>query len=381
MADEDFEIDVYGDANADTDSKADDSNAQAYDSNTSITIANGSNPPESGNDSSANHHSNYDAQDRHTTENHDDHGAPARQYQQGVKRKGESDDRPIDPGATNCLLMSELNWWTTDDDIRGWVTHASCEDELKDITFSEHKVNGKSKGQAYLEFSSQQAATAAKHQIESAGSEGAQPGGKKHNVIYSSPVTNPFRTLPKDAPARGKDNPTSRGGAGGNFNDRGGGGFRGRGNFNAPRGGFNRNFVGGNMGGGGGGGGGFHNNNNMGGGGGGFGNNMGGGGSFGFGNMGGGGGGGGFGFRGGMMGGNMGGGMRGGMRGGRGGGMGPGMNPGVGAGMNNGLMGGMGGMGMPMMGFQQPHFNPAFFNNNQQTEWQNPHGAKRPRGE
>ncbi|TGJ86476.1 hypothetical protein E0Z10_g2296 [Xylaria hypoxylon] len=105
--------------------------------------------------------------------------------------------------------------------------------------------------------------------------------------------------------------------------------------------------------------------------------------SFGGGGGGGGGaGGGGFGFRGGMMGGNMGGGMRGGMRGGRGGGMGPGMNPGVGAGMNNGLMGGMGGMGMPMMGFQQPHFNPAFFNNNnQQTDWQNPHGAKRPRGE
>jgi len=66
--------------------------------------------------------------------------------QQGVKRKEGSDDRPIDPGATAALLISDLNWWNTDDDVRGWVNQAQVEDELKDITFSEHKVNGKSKG-------------------------------------------------------------------------------------------------------------------------------------------------------------------------------------------------------------------------------------------
>ncbi|KAI1436912.1 hypothetical protein GGR50DRAFT_692636 [Xylaria sp. CBS 124048] len=390
MADEDFEIDVYGDAdanaNTDVDAKIEDVNTQAYDSNSSITIANGSNPSEpSHHDTNAHAHAHsYDAQGNQNMEGHEEHEAPAQQRQQGIKRKGDSENRPIDPGATNCLLLSDLNWWSTDDDIRGWLAQAECEGDLKDITFSEHKVNGKSKGQAYLEFSSQQAATAAKHQIEWAAVEIPQPGGKKPSVIYSSPVTNPFRTLPKDAPARGKDNPSSRGAASGGFNDRGGGSFRGRGNFNGPRGGFNRNFAGGNMGGGGGGGGGgFHPNNNMGGGG--FGNSMPGGGNFGFGNMGAGGGN--FGFRGGMMGSNMGGGMRGGgMRGGRGGGMGPGMgpagmNPAVGAAMNGGMMGGMGGMGMPMMGFQQPHFNPAFFGNNQQSDWQNPHGAKRPRGE
>ncbi|KAI1328629.1 hypothetical protein F5Y16DRAFT_398081 [Xylariaceae sp. FL0255] len=366
MADEDFEIDVYGDAHADGDSKLEDANAQGYESNTSITIANGSNPPEPDNTD----HGGYE--DRDAMDSQDHHSVSAPQYQQGVKRKGDSDDRPVDPGATNCLLLSELNWWTTDDDIRLWVRQASCEEELKDITYSEHKVNGKSKGQAYLEFRSQQAATAAKYSIEAPAPEGSQHSAKKHTVIYSSPTNNPFRTLPKDAPARSKDSSGTRGGASGGFNDRGGSNFRGRGNFNGPRGGFNRNFSGGNMGGGGGG---FHSNNNLGGGsGGGFNNNMGG--SFGFNNMGGGGGGN-FGFRGGMMGNNMGGGMRGGMRGGRGGGMGGGMNPAMGAGM----MGGLGAMGMPMMGFQQPHFNPAFFGGNQQSEWQNPHGAKRPRGE
>jgi len=66
--------------------------------------------------------------------------------QQGVKRKEGSDDRPIDPGATTALLISDLSWWNTDDDVRGWINQAQVEDELKDITFSEHKVNGKSKG-------------------------------------------------------------------------------------------------------------------------------------------------------------------------------------------------------------------------------------------
>ncbi len=47
-------------------------------------------------------------------------------------------------------------------------------------------------------------------------------------------------------------------------------------------------------------------------------------------------------------------------------------------------MGQMGG-GMPGGGFQplQPHFNPAFFQQNHASggDWQNPHGAKRPRPE
>jgi hypothetical protein len=66
--------------------------------------------------------------------------------QQGVKRKEASDDKPLDAGATNAIMISELHWWTTEDDIRGWANEAGSEDELKGITFSEHKVNGKSKG-------------------------------------------------------------------------------------------------------------------------------------------------------------------------------------------------------------------------------------------
>lgn len=62
---------------------------------------------------------------------------------QGVKRK----EAPgVDRHASSALFLSDLNWWNTEDDIRGWANANQCEDELKDITFSEHKVNGKSKG-------------------------------------------------------------------------------------------------------------------------------------------------------------------------------------------------------------------------------------------
>ena len=65
---------------------------------------------------------------------------------QGLKRKDGTDDRPVDVGATSALMISELHWWVTDDDIRGWANQTECEDELDEVTFSEHKINGKSKG-------------------------------------------------------------------------------------------------------------------------------------------------------------------------------------------------------------------------------------------
>ncbi|OLN86089.1 hypothetical protein CCHL11_05253 [Colletotrichum chlorophyti] len=333
MAEEEFEIDIYGDAPQDhQEGKAENYESEAaYDGQ----------PTNGHTDEQQDEEHKQDHQDYHAQQ--PDAPAP----QQGVKRKG--DDRPVDPGATTALMISELNWWNTDDDIRGYARAAHCEDELKDITFSEHKVNGKSKGQAYVEFSSQQAATATKHAIDS--TDGGQGVPKKYQVTYSNPHVNPFRTLPKDAPNRaGKDQGSRPGGGynnqgpsmGGDFR----GGYRGRGGFNGPRGGmnqgnFNRNFSGG-MGGG------F--NNNMGGG---FNNGMGGG-NFG-------GGGGGF-----QRGGGFGGGMRGGpgMRGGRGG-----MHNPMG-GMGMGPMGGMPMGGMPnmgMMGGGMPGTTPLSFGTLQQS--------------
>ncbi|KAL5117668.1 hypothetical protein ACEQ8H_004416 [Pleosporales sp. CAS-2024a] len=311
---------------------------------------------------------------------------------QGTKRKqGQDDDRPTDPGATAALMINDVNWWVSEEDIRGWANQSGCEDELIEVTFNEHKVNGKSKGQVYVQLQSPQAATALKHQIESLFKD--QAHAKKPTAIFNPPQHNPFKTLPKDVPARdkgrsdrGSSSSYGGGSTGGYNNNRGG---YNRGNYNNRGGNMgyqnNRNFsgpAGGNMGGGMG----FaqapmngFNNGSMGGG---------------MGNFNGGG------FRGNMMGNNMRGGMGG--RGGRGGmggmnnmggmgmnmpmgnnmmGMGGGMMGGMGNNMGNnmgGMMGGMGGGFNNSAGFGQPYFN-------QQPgggDWaNNPHGAKRARPE
>lgn len=111
--------------------------------------------------------------------------------------------------------------------------------------------------QAFVEFKSPQAATVAKHKIESLTTN--QQNARKYTVNYTQPHTNPFRTLPKDNPMRGKDDRSRssstgfnspvqgmnfgmgntggfRGGRGGGFN-RGGmnmGGFNANRNFTAP---------------------------------------------------------------------------------------------------------------------------------------------------
>lgn len=161
---------------------------------------------------------------------------------QGVKRKGESDERRIDAGATNALMLSDLQWWTTEDDIRGWTNECGVEDELKEITFSEHKVNGKSKGQAYVEFASPQASTALRHKIEAMTS--GQSSTRRYAVVFTNAAHNPFKTLPKDAPARAKEDRSQRAGSipysGPSQADfRGNSGFRGRGGYRGRAGGNN----------------------------------------------------------------------------------------------------------------------------------------------
>ncbi|KAH7406032.1 hypothetical protein DE146DRAFT_431587 [Phaeosphaeria sp. MPI-PUGE-AT-0046c] len=403
MADDDnFDIDIYGD---DTyqDTTLTDADAPNAQSNGGASTEAVNNTKQEGGDQAGKQEPSGDgtngaAQHEHSTQqiastggssgNHDVHKqAPQKQ---GTKRKqGEDDDRPTDPGATAALMINDVNWWINEEDIRGWANQSGCEDELNEVTFNEHKVNGKSKGQVYVQLQSPQAATALKHQIENLFKD--QAHAKKPSAIFNPPQHNPFKTLPKDVPAREKGRNDR--GSSGNFSGQGGGFNNNRGNFN--RGNFNNR--GGNMG--------YQNNRNFSGA---AGGNMGYGGQAPMNNFGGNAMGGMNNFnggfnRGGMMNNNMRGGM--GNRGGRGGmgmnNMGGGMGGSMGMNMpmgNNmmGMGGGMMGMGgnmagnMGMMGGMagfnnQAGFSPQFFNQQQQQgggDWaNNPHGAKRARPE
>ncbi|KAF2220349.1 hypothetical protein BDZ85DRAFT_284763 [Elsinoe ampelina] len=278
----------------------------------------------------------------------------------GDDYQDDSSYREADPDALPALKLIEVQWWTTEDDIRGWANAAHAEAELIEITFNEHKVNGKSKGEVFVEFQTPEAATAVKHQIDSVVN---QAPGKKISVSYAHPSPNPYKSLPKDAQNRNKDGYKDK--PQGNYN----GGYNNQNSFRGGRGGYNRGGYQNR--------GGYNQNNNQMGMMSGFGgmNNMGAMG-MGMGAMGG---------FGGQMGFNRGGNMmgmnRGGFPGGRGGrgGMMGGMMPNMG-------MGGMGGMGMDMGmgigfggGFQQGGYINNQFGGNSPPS--NPHGAKRPRAE
>ncbi|KAG1474119.1 hypothetical protein G6F56_000542 [Rhizopus delemar] len=111
--------------------------------------------------------------------------------------------RGISNQPTNSIYLGELHWYTTEKDVREPLKKAHLIEYLKELTFFEYKMNGKSKGIVFLEFDNEDHASYAKEIYER-----TEFDHKRVYVLYTT-APNPFRHLPKESSSKATRNPTN----------------------------------------------------------------------------------------------------------------------------------------------------------------------------
>ncbi|KAL1935202.1 hypothetical protein VTP01DRAFT_4342 [Rhizomucor pusillus] len=93
---------------------------------------------------------------------------------------------------TSAFYLGEVAWYVTDEDIKAPLVAAGLASELNDLTFQEHKVNGKSRGVCYLEFPNAEVAAQAKEVYD------RNMIDNKWVITRFTTAQNPFKHLPKE---------------------------------------------------------------------------------------------------------------------------------------------------------------------------------------
>lgn len=93
-----------------------------------------------------------------------------------------------------ALMINELHWYTKDEDLMTTIDDLGIRVRHQDIAFAEHKVNGKSKGTAYVEVANKDAAERVKRWFDTHDFQ-----DKRMQAQHTPCVNgNPFKTIPKE---------------------------------------------------------------------------------------------------------------------------------------------------------------------------------------